>query len=87
MRIEEKIEKYLTEGTGPDYKKYGIEVGQIYVPADGSKGELEVIDVSKYEKQGDIIVRNRVGSTAGKETRIDAFKLAMTRYQLKKNKR
>ena len=63
------------------YQRYGIEVGQKYVPADGSKGELIVTDVETYKDCDDVIVWDVVQNIL---RRIDAFKLAMVRYQLVK---
>ena len=61
------------------YQRYGIEVGQKYVPADGSKGELTVTDVETYKDCDDVLVWDSQHSLI---RRIDAFKLAMVRYQL-----
>jgi len=62
-----------------DYQRYKIEVGQRYVPADGSKNTLVVMDVEKYADVGDVVVFDSVQNT---ERRIDCFKLAMVRYCL-----
>lgn len=61
------------------YKRYGIEVGQVYVPADGSKNRLTVRDVETYADCDDVVVFDEV---QGVERRIDAFKLAKVRYSL-----
>ena len=63
----------------PAYKRYGIEPNQVYVPADGSKNRLTVVDVEKFADVDDVVVFDEV---QGKERRIDAFKLAMVRYTL-----
>lgn len=63
-----------------DYERYGIKVDQVYVPADGSKNELKVIDVTTYADVGDVVVYDTKNQT---NRRIDAFKLAMVRYSLK----
>lgn len=63
----------------PAYQRYGIERDQVYVPADGSKNRLTVVDVEKYADCDDVVVFDEV---QGKERRIDAFKLAMVRYTL-----
>ena len=62
-----------------DYQKYKIEVGQKYVPADGSKNTLTVVDVEKYAEVSDVVVYDDLN---GSERRIDCFKLAMVRYCL-----
>ena len=59
--------------------KYGIKVGQIYTPADGSNGALIVKDIDMFSKCDDVVVYDTI---AKKERRIDAFKLAMVRYTL-----
>ena len=64
------------------YQKYGIEVGQEYMAADGSPTTLTVLDVDTYADSSDVIVLNH---TNGLEQRIDAFKLAMVRYVLVKD--
>jgi nucleoside-triphosphatase THEP1 len=61
------------------YKRYGIEVGQVYVPADGSKNRLTVRDVETYSDCDDVVVFDEI---QGIERRIDAFKLAKVRYSL-----
>lgn len=65
------------------YERYGVEVGQVYVPADGSKNRLTVRDVTKYADCGDIVVFDEA---QGCERRIDAFKLVCVRYTLLKDK-
>jgi len=62
-----------------DYQRYKIEVGQKYVPADGSKNTLTVVDVEKYGECGDVVVYDAIQNV---ERRIDCFKLAMVRYCL-----
>lgn len=62
-----------------DYQRYGISVGQDYVPADGSKNTLTVRDVEKYADCGDVVVLDELRN---EERRIDAFKLARARYRL-----
>lgn len=57
----------------------GIENGQVYVPADGSKNELLVVDCETYADVDDVVVFDKLQQ---KERRIDAFKLAMVRYTL-----
>ena len=63
------------------YQRYGIEPKQVYVPADGSKNRLTVVDVETFADADDVVVFDEV---QGKERRIDAFKLAMVRYCLQK---
>ena len=57
---------------------YGVKVGQVYVPADGSVNELTVINVD-YQRQEATVF------SAGEKIlrQIDFFKLAMVRYSLK----
>lgn len=62
-----------------DYQLYGIEPGQVYVPADGSIHYLTVHDVESYADCADVVVLDRC---AGAGRRIDAFKLARVRYVL-----
>jgi len=62
-----------------DYEKYNIKVEQKYVPADGSKNTLLVVDVDLYADCGDIVVYDY---DQDKLRRIDAFKLSMVRYVL-----
>ena len=62
------------------YQIYKIEVGQKYVPADGSKNNtLTVVDVETYADCGDVVVFDEVQKA---NRRIDCFKLAMVRYSL-----
>lgn len=61
------------------YERYGIEVGQVYVPADGSRNRLTVKDVQTHEYGDDVVVFDEA---QGVERRIDAFKLAKVRYCL-----
>ena len=58
---------------------YGIEVGQEYIPADGSKNTLTVLDIETYAYCDDVVVFDH---DQNKERRIDAVKLAMVRYRL-----
>ncbi len=60
-------------------ERYGIEVGQVYVPADGSVNRLVVRDVSTFADCDDVVVFDE---QQGLERRIDAFKLARVRYSL-----
>lgn len=62
-----------------DYQKYGISVGQEYLPADGSDNPITVVDVETYADCGDVVVFDH---TLGLPRRIDAFKLTMVRYVL-----
>lgn len=61
------------------YKHYGIAVGQVYEPADGSGYRLTVVDVETHSDCDDVIVRDELTQ---QERRIDCFKLAMVRYCL-----
>ena len=61
------------------YQTYGIMVGQVYEPADGSYNRLTVVDVETHRDCDDVIVYDE-GAQA--ERRIDCFKLAMVRYRL-----
>ena len=65
-----------------DYQRYKIDVGQKYVPADGSTNTLTVVDVEKYADCGDVVVFDAVSKT---ERRIDCFKLSMVRYSLQES--
>lgn len=60
-------------------EKYGIKVGQIWKAADGSRNDVEVLDVDKYAYCDDVLVKSHIN---GSEYRIDTFKLAMCRYYL-----
>lgn len=60
-------------------ERYGIVLGQVYVPADGSKGRLIVRDIHSYADVDDVVVYDEL---QGKERRIDAFKLSTVRYRL-----
>lgn len=61
---------------------YGIEVGQIYIRADGIEGyELLVVDTETYKHVEDVVVYDNYLKT---ERLIDSFKLARVRYKLKK---
>lgn len=62
-----------------DYQKYGIQVGQVYVPASGANGSLVVVDVESEASRGEVLVRDR---ETGEHWFIDAFKLARVRYSL-----
>jgi len=61
------------------YERYGIEVGQVYVPADGSHNCLVVRDVHTYADRDDVVVFDEHRQ---EERRIDAYKLARVRYYL-----
>lgn len=61
------------------YEKYGIALGQNYVPADGTKNLLIVVDVKTYAECDDVVV---LDMSSGEKRRIDCFKLAMVRYSL-----
>jgi hypothetical protein len=62
------------------HTKYGeLNVGDIYTAADGSSGEVRVIDVDTYADVEDAVVENR----EGRQYRIDWFKLMMVRYSKK----
>lgn len=60
-------------------ERYGIRVGQVYVPADGSKGRLRVEDTTTHAHCDDVEVWDSVQNQV---YRIDAFKLAVSRYRL-----
>jgi len=61
--------------------KYGIEVGQIYIAADGSKCGHIVTDVTTYESCDDVVTVPFTSTGISKDgNRIDAFKLAKVRY-------
>lgn len=58
---------------------FGIENGQIYIAAGGSRSGHVVTDASDVDF---IVTRPFVGDTWGAETEIDGFKLAMERYAM-----
>lgn len=60
---------------------YGVCLGQVYVPADGSRNELTVVDTETYRYCGDVLVYDQKQDTV---RRIDAFKLARVRYELRR---
>lgn len=62
---------------------YGIEEGQIYISADGSKGGYVVTDAHTYAACDDVVVQGFTASGMyGDPRRIDTFKLAKVRYSL-----
>lgn len=63
--------------------KYGIENGQVYLAADGSKCGHYVIDCQKHAHCDDVVTKHfsASGIFSG-ENIIDAFKLARVRYSL-----
>jgi len=83
---------YLNEPHGEDgiakekempKEKYGIKVGQIYIAADGSHCGHIVTDITTFADCGDVITRPFTSTAfAADGNRIDAFKLAMVRYEL-----
>ena len=63
--------------------KYGIEVGQIWIAADGSKCGHLVIDTESFGYCDDIVTRHFTPQYIGSpDNRIDAFKLSQVRYYL-----
>lgn len=58
-------------------EKHGIEVHQLYQRADGTDEVLEVVDTTTYRHCSDVVVRD---IQKDYRFRIDAFKLAVTRY-------
>lgn len=62
--------------------RYGVANGQNYVPADGSKGLLIVVDAEKHADCDDVVVYDMLTKQTN---RIDAFKLAKCRYSLVRN--
>ena len=59
-------------------RDYGVKVGQVYEPADGSNGTVTVLAVD-YKRQEALVFC----SVTNSEGEIDLFKLAMVRYSLK----
>lgn len=53
---------------------HGLEVGQVYAPADGSENRLTVPDVATYANCDDVLVFDE---TLGIERRIDAGEAAV----------
>lgn len=63
--------------------EYGIEAGQIYIAADGSKCGHIVTDTMMFAECDDIVTTPFAASRWGEPgNRIDAFKLARVRYSL-----
>lgn len=63
--------------------KYGIKVGQIYTAADGSRAGHIVTDVVAFADFDDVVTNPFTpAGFKGDGNRIDAFKLAVIRYQL-----
>lgn len=68
-------------------EKYGIQVGQVYVAADGSRCGHLVTDTVTFAACDDVVTTPFSTSGMGVAgCRIDAFKLAMTRYALVESK-
>ena len=64
-------------------QRYGIEVGQIYIAADGSKCGHLVTDTITYSHVDDVVTMPFTPNGFDPDGyRIDAFKLAMVRYEL-----
>jgi hypothetical protein len=80
--IHEAAEGNMTFTKKDDGKegKYGVKVGQVYVPADGSKNELKVLSINHASE--DALVFDKAQN---KERHIDLFKLAKVRYSLKES--
>jgi hypothetical protein len=76
---EDFLEEDFNLSEETEAAKFGVEVGQVYVPADGSKNKLTVKDVDTYADSGDVIVFDEIQQI---ERRISAFKLAKVRYSL-----
>lgn len=77
----EKIESLDDDSEKPALTKYGIEVGQIYIAADGSKAGHVVTDVTTYAYCDDVVTTPFTASGMKKPgNRIDTFKLAQVRY-------
>lgn len=67
--------------------KYGIEVGQIYIAADGSKAGHIVTDVTTFAHCDDVVTTPFTAAGVGiPGNRIDAFKLSMVRYHISPEK-
>lgn len=62
--------------------KYGIENGQIYLAADGSRGGHVVIDAHICADVDEVVVRPFTPNGFGQSRLIDSFKLAKVRYHL-----
>lgn len=63
--------------------KYGIEVNQIYVAADGSHNAHLVTDITTYDHCDDVVTTPfYLGKWQEPGNRIDSWKLAMVRYYL-----
>jgi len=63
--------------------KYGVEVGQIWVAADGSKCGHLVTDITTFAYCDDVVTCPfRPQGITAYDNRIDVFKLAQVRYYL-----
>lgn len=63
--------------------KYGVQDGQIYLAADGSKHGCLVVDSETYAHIDDVLVHYfDMSGFIGSPQRIDNFKLAHVRYSL-----
>ena len=63
--------------------KYGIQKGDVFIAADGSKYGHLVTDIKTFADVGDVVTTpfTETGMDKSKAgNRIDAFKLAMVRY-------
>jgi hypothetical protein len=67
--------------------KYGIQNGQYYIAADGSKHGHFVIDCDKFSSCDDVVTKRfSINGMEENTDRIDAFKLAVCRYSLVEKK-
>lgn len=61
--------------------KYGVEVGQIYLAADGGKYGCIVVGIDEAVEDA-VVLKFACSQTSLAYQRIDLFKLAMVRYML-----
>jgi hypothetical protein len=59
---------------------YGVKVGQVYEPADGSNGTVTVLAVDYKRQEATVFC-----SVTKRNWDYDLFKLAMVRYSLKES--
>lgn len=62
--------------------RHNIRAGQIYIAADRSCVMMLVIDTQAFYDAEDVVAIEVTKNSVGTKRRIDAFKLAMCRYEL-----
>lgn len=61
------------------YERYDIQVGQVYVPTDGTRNRLIVRDVLMHVERGEVVVYDEFLKD---ERLVDAYRLARARHYL-----